>query len=131
MRYLAIPMKPLAQVIDMARRKHQRAHGPAAFERMAESAHEASNFLKALSHESRLLILCTLSDGEKSVTELERLLGERQSKISQQLARLRHDGLVIARRDGKAIYYSIENRDVRTILDTMYGIFCRPSPARR
>ena len=114
----------------MAVRK-RRTGTPRALERMARSAREASNFLKALSHESRLLILCSLCEGEKSVTELENLLGERQPKVSQQLARLRLDGLVAARRDGKATYYSVENPDVRTILDVMYGVFCRPNRRRR
>ena len=71
--------------------------------RMGEHAREASDFLKALAHESRLMILCDLLQGEKSVGELEALLSRRQSSVSQQLARLRLEGLVCARRDGKAI----------------------------
>jgi ArsR family transcriptional regulator len=69
--------------------------------RMAPRAREASEFLKALAHESRLMILCDLLHGEKSVGELEALLARRQSTVSQQLARLRLEGLVSARRDGK------------------------------
>jgi DNA-binding transcriptional ArsR family regulator len=68
---------------------------------MMESAHEASGFLKALAHEGRLLILCLLIDGEKSVGEIEDMLSLRQPAISQQLARLRADGLVETRREGK------------------------------
>ena len=100
-------------------------------DRMVEKAREASDFLKALSHESRLLILCTLCEGEKSVTELEQFLGERQSTVSQQLARLRLDGLVTTRREGKVIYYSVANEDVRSILTAVYNVFCRPGRRKR
>lgn len=98
-------------------------------EALAEQAREASDFLKALSHESRLLMLCILAEGEKSVNELEQALGERQSTVSQQLARLRLDRLVTTRRDGKAIYYSLANDDVRAVLEAIYKVFC--SPVRR
>jgi DNA-binding transcriptional ArsR family regulator len=93
-------------------------------ELMVDRAKQASQFLKALSHESRLMILCILSEGEKSVTDLEKLLSMRQSAVSQQLARLRLDGLVETRRDGKAIYYNLANEDVRTILKAIYNVFC-------
>jgi DNA-binding transcriptional ArsR family regulator len=93
---------------------------------MVEKAREASEFLKALSHESRLLLLCILAEGECSVSELEGILGERQSTVSQQLARLRLDRLVATRRDGKTIYYSLANDDVRTILQALYSVFCAP-----
>jgi len=68
-----------------------------------DNATKASNFLKTVSHEGRLMILCHLITGEKSVTERERLLSARQAALSQQLSRLRMEGLVIPRRDGKAI----------------------------
>jgi DNA-binding transcriptional ArsR family regulator len=97
---------------------------PADIELMADRAKQASEFLKALSHESRLLILCHLSDGEKSVTDLEELLDLRQSTVSQQLARLRLDGLVETRREGKTIYYNLANEDVRTVLGAIYEVFC-------
>lgn len=87
------------------------------------NARSASLLLKALAHESRLTILCILSDGEKSVGDLEALLAQRQSTVSQQLARLRLDGLVSTRRDGKQIYYSLANDDVRTILRAVYQVF--------
>ena len=72
-----------------------------------DNATKASNFLKTVSHEGRLMILCHLVTGEKSVTELESLLSARQAAVSQQLSRLRMEGLVIPRRDGKAIYYRL------------------------
>jgi DNA-binding transcriptional ArsR family regulator len=99
-------------------------------DRMAESAREATEFLKALAHESRLLILCDLLDGEKSVGELESFLDLRQSTVSQQLARLRLEGLVSARRDGKTIYYSIANERVRAVIGVLYSTFCNVKPAR-
>ena len=94
--------------------------------RMAARAREASEFLKALAHESRLMILCDLLHGEKSVGELEALLGRRQSTVSQQLARLRLEGLVSARRDGKTIYYSIASDKARSIIGALYESFCKP-----
>ncbi|MEM6745756.1 MAG: metalloregulator ArsR/SmtB family transcription factor [Pseudomonadota bacterium] len=91
---------------------------------LKESAPEATGFLKALSHEGRLLILCHLGEGERSVTELERLLGARQSAVSQQLARLRLEGLVDNRRDGKTIYYRIADPKVRALIATLHDLFC-------
>lgn len=94
-------------------------------DRIVQSAADASAFLKAISHEGRLLILCHLSAGEKTVTELEELLSARQAAVSQQLSRLRTEGLVTPRREGKAIYYRLtDNRAIR-ILDTVYELFCR------
>ncbi|MCI0737312.1 MAG: metalloregulator ArsR/SmtB family transcription factor, partial [Beijerinckiaceae bacterium] len=89
------------------------------FALMTQRAKQASEFLKALSHESRLLILCLLAEGERSVTEFEELLALRQSSVSQQLARLRHDGLVQSKRNGKTIHYSLANEDVRRILGVL------------
>jgi DNA-binding transcriptional ArsR family regulator len=79
-------------------------------------ARDASSLLKSLSHEARLLIMCHLMDGEKSVSELERSLGRRQAAVSQQLARLRLDGLVRARRDGKTIFYSVASTQATEVL---------------
>ncbi|MEP3049566.1 MAG: metalloregulator ArsR/SmtB family transcription factor [Roseibium sp.] len=97
----------------------------AEIEQMMESACDASNFLKAISHEGRLMILCHLSTGEKSVTELEELLSARQAAVSQQLSRLRTEGLVAARREGKAIYYSLTDNRAIQILDVVYDLFCK------
>lgn len=90
-----------------------------------QDAKNASDFLKALAHESRLMILCILAEGEKSVTELETILALRQPTVSQQLARLRMDNLVTTRRDGKTVYYKIADENVRKIIDAVYDIFCR------
>ncbi|QFT94410.1 Biofilm growth-associated repressor [Roseovarius sp. THAF9] len=94
-------------------------------EKMMKNAQRASNFLKAISHEGRLMILCHLASGEKSVTELEDLLSARQAAVSQQLTRLRLEGLVTPRREGKAIYYSLTDDRPRQIMEVVYDLFCR------
>lgn len=94
-------------------------------EKMMRNAQKASNFLKAISHEGRLMILCHLASGEKSVTELEDLLSARQAAVSQQLTRLRLEGLVTPRRDGKAIYYSLTDERPRQIIEVVYELFCK------
>jgi DNA-binding transcriptional ArsR family regulator len=99
-------------------------------ERMVDNAKRASDFLKALAHESRLMILCILAEGEKSVSELEDLLNLRQPTVSQQLARLRADGLVSTRRDGKAIYYKLASEEARTVIGAIYDVFCRKARKR-
>jgi ArsR family transcriptional regulator, virulence genes transcriptional regulator len=91
---------------------------------MIQSAREATVFLKALANENRLLILCHLVDGEKSVSELERLLQIRQPTLSQQLARLRAENLVKTRRDAKTIFYSLKSEDVVLTIQLMSKLFC-------
>ena len=98
---------------------------PEDLDKMMDSAQAASNFLKAISHEGRLMILCHLASGEKSVTELEELLSARQAAVSQQLSRLRLEGLVIPRRDGKTIFYSLADDRPTRIIDVVYDLFCR------
>ena len=85
----------------------------------------ASKLLKALAHESRLMILCILAEGEKSVSELEGLLSLRQPMVSQQIARLRADGLVSTRRDGKIIYYTLASKEARVVIGAIYDVFCK------
>ncbi|WP_299671822.1 metalloregulator ArsR/SmtB family transcription factor [uncultured Roseobacter sp.] len=94
-------------------------------DKMMKNAQAASNFLKAISHEGRLMILCHLASGEKSVTELEDLLSARQAAVSQQLSRLRLEGLVTPRREGKTIYYSLTDDRPRQIMEVVYDLFCR------
>ena len=94
-------------------------------DKMAENALQASNFLKAISHEGRLMILCHLASGEKSETELEDLLSARQAAVSQQLSRLRLEGLVTPRPDGKTIYYSLTDDRPKKIMEVVYDLFCR------
>jgi DNA-binding transcriptional ArsR family regulator len=94
-------------------------------EAVVNKATTASGFLKAISHEGRLMILCHLVTGEKSVTELEDLISARQAAVSQQLSRLRLEGLVIPRRDGKTIYYRLADDKPKRILEVVYELFCR------
>ena len=98
---------------------------PTEFDVVVEKAKSASNFLKAISHEGRLMILCHLISGEKSVTELEDLISARQAAVSQQLSRLRLEGLVIPRRDGKTIYYRLADDKPKRILEVIYDLFCQ------
>jgi len=94
---------------------------------LIDQARKASEMLKALSHESRLLILCLLAEGEKSVSELEDIMDMQQAAVSQQLARLRFDGLVNARRDGRSIFYSIASQEISAVIETLHQLFCQPN----
>jgi ArsR family transcriptional regulator len=85
---------------------------------------EAERFLKALGNGHRLLVLCSLVEGERSVGELERLLEVRQPLLSQQLARLREDGLVRTRRVGTTIFYSLGSEEARRVIGLLYELFC-------
>jgi DNA-binding transcriptional ArsR family regulator len=96
----------------------------ATWKRVKSNAQNASDFLKALSHEGRLMILCSLAHGEKSVTELEQMLSTRQAAVSQQLARLRQEKLITARREGKQIFYSLTDDRARRIIEQVYELFC-------
>ncbi len=94
---------------------------------LMEQARKAGDLMRALSHESRLLILCILVEGEKSVSELEEIMNMPQAAVSQQLARLRFDRLVTARREGRMIYYSIANEEVAQLVEMLYEFFCKPA----
>lgn len=89
-------------------------------------ARRASELMKALSHETRLLILCLLTEKEMSVSELEEIIGLSQAAVSQQLARLRLEKLVSTRREGRQIYYQIVDKEVNTIVESLYDLFCKP-----
>jgi DNA-binding transcriptional ArsR family regulator len=97
-------------------------------ERMNAAADAASELLKALANRHRLLLLCQLIEGERSVGELADFLGIRDSTVSQHLALLRRDGLVSARRDGQTIWYSISSGPARAILETLYNVYCGQVP---
>ena len=94
---------------------------------LQSNAERASRLLKAMSNERRLLILCSLAEGERSVGELERIVDLSQSALSQHLARLRNDGLVGTRRSAQSIYYSLKGEEARTIILTLHALFCAPS----
>jgi DNA-binding transcriptional ArsR family regulator len=98
------------------------------YEGMEQAAREASALLKAMSNERRLLLLCHLSRGERSVGELCQLVDISQSALSQHLAKLRADGLVNTRREAQTIYYSLRGEAVQSILDSLYGLYCEGLP---
>lgn len=100
------------------------------FDVLLEQARAASELLKALSHETRLLILCLLTQGEQSVSALENMMKLPQAAVSQQLARLRYDGLVHTRREGRQIYYSLANEEVASVVGSLHDLFC-PTAAER
>ena len=97
-------------------------------------ARKASTFLKALTHEDRLLILCLLAEREATVSEIEALMDLPQAAVSQQLARLRLDRLVTTRREGRSIYYVLASAEVKTLIVTLHNLFCarpRSTPRRK
>ena len=98
--------------------------------KMDEAAAAAAALLKALANEDRLLILCNLAAGEKNVTELQEILGLRQPSLSQQLSRLRYEGLVAFRRDGKRIPYRLASEAAATVLEVLYELYCAPVPRK-
>jgi DNA-binding transcriptional ArsR family regulator len=88
------------------------------------SAGRACTLLRTLAHEDRLLLLCQLLGGERSVGELEELLAIHQPSLSQQLGVLRSEGLVQTRREGKRIFYRLASDEARTLIDTLHALFC-------
>lgn len=93
-------------------------------DRMRKAAAQAVGALKVLANEDRLLLLCQLSQGESSVSDLEDALEIRQPTLSQQLGVLRAEGVVTTRRDGKRIYYSLADADLMQVLQVLYRIYC-------
>lgn len=102
-------------------------NAPPCLDLLIAEAEAAANFLKALGHDGRLTILCHLVSGPKSVTELENLALSRQAIVSQQLARLRLEGLVSARREGQAIFYSLRDPKVEKTLLLLCHLFSAPN----
>ena len=100
-----------------------------ALDLMTRNAHSAAQFLRCISNPHRLMILCHLTHGEASVGQLERELGIRQAHLSQQLARLRQDGLVTTRRDSRTIYYALGSDAARDVVGLIYRLFCTPGAA--
>lgn len=94
---------------------------------LQSSAQAAADLMKALSSETRLLLLCQLADGEKTVGELAGALGLRQAAVSQQLGLMRKDGLVAARRDGRSMHYSLTGREARAVIGLLYELYCAPA----
>lgn len=102
-------------------------------EQLAARAGAAEDFLKALANRHRLMVLCQLNGGERSVGWLQDAVGLSQSALSQHLARLRGDGLVKTRREGQTIYYSLASTEAERVIGLLYTMFCEeacePKPA--
>lgn len=103
------------------------ATAPGDVEQMRQHAREATALLKAMGNEDRLLILCTLSQGELSVGELEARTQIHQPTLSQQLTVLRAQGMVSCRRDGRFVYYAVCSHAALATIETLYGLFCARS----
>lgn len=97
---------------------------------MREHADSAAHLLKALANEKRLLILCLLAEGERSVGDLNALVDLSQSALSQHLAVLREEGLVDTRREAQSIYYALSAGPAYRIIQTLHGIYCAPGAGR-
>lgn len=95
-------------------------------EPMLQAVENATELLKALASRNRLLLLCHLIEGEKSVGELARLIDARDTAVSQQLTLLRKDGIVSTRRDRQTIYYSLASPEAIKVIETLHGIYCMP-----
>jgi len=93
-------------------------------DQMTAAADRASSLMKTLGHKGRLMVLCQLASGEKSVGELSEALDIPQSPLSQHLSRMRKEGLVGTRRDAQTIFYSLEADDAAKIIECLYGLYC-------
>jgi len=96
---------------------------------MHEAAGRAAALLRVLANEDRLLLLCQLTQGEACVSELEESLGIRQPTLSQQLGVLRTEEIVSTRRDGKKIFYQLNDARALSMLATLYGLYCSMPPS--
>lgn len=94
-------------------------------EQMQMAAAKACKLMKVLANPDRLMILCQLTQGEKCVSELEKLLGIVQPTLSQQLTVLREEGLVATRREGKRIFYQIASPQATAVMDVLLDQFCK------
>jgi DNA-binding transcriptional ArsR family regulator len=92
---------------------------------MQENAHQAADFLKGLASVHRLLILCQLSQGERSVGDLITLTGIAQTSMSQHLAKLKKENIVDYRRDHRVLYYKITNESALKIMNVLYDAYCK------
>ncbi len=101
-------------------------NGEIDLEHMAQSAARASSLMKTLGHKDRLMILCHLANGEKSVGQIADLLEISQSPLSQHLSRMRKEGLVDTRREAQTIYYSLKSGEASRIVEVLYELFCAP-----
>jgi DNA-binding transcriptional ArsR family regulator len=96
---------------------------------MQQNASRASDMMKLLSHPHRLMILCELNQGECSVGDLGERIGINQSPLSQHLARMRHEGVVQARREAQTVYYSLAGDEIGAIISLLYSLYCAQEKA--
>ncbi|HWV52545.1 metalloregulator ArsR/SmtB family transcription factor [Pseudorhodoplanes sp.] len=96
---------------------------------LVANAGEAAGFIKKFAHPSRLMIVCALVDGERSVRDLEDTLGIRQPGLSQQIAELRDAGLIVGRKESKNIFYRLADGRVKEFIEQMHRMFCAPQPS--
>jgi len=88
------------------------------------NATKASDLLKVMANQARLMIMCHLLDGEKNVQQLQAKVGLSQSALSQQLAILRGQSLVSTRREAQSVYYSLASKEAETLIGTLYELYC-------
>jgi DNA-binding transcriptional ArsR family regulator len=105
--------------------------GTRSFTALEEKARHAAGLLKAMSNPARLVILCQLAEGERSVGELGEEAGLSQSGISQHLAILRRQHVVTTRRDRQTVFYSLASAEVMALMATLHRVFCKPAKAAR
>jgi len=98
---------------------------------LKEKAEEVAELLAAMANAKRLLVLCHLVEGERSVGELAAIAGLSQPALSQHLGKMRLQGLVETRRDAQTIFYSVASDEVRAVLKTLYGLYCGPTPRKK
>ncbi len=128
-RYAHIRNIVYIEVIVCERPQNLQTFGRMDMKIMLMAVDQATDLLKAMANRSRLLLLCHMNDGEKSVGELARLIDSRDTAVSQQLTLLRKDGLVRARRDGQSIYYSLASPEAEKVIETLHGLYCSAAPA--
>jgi DNA-binding transcriptional ArsR family regulator len=97
---------------------------------LTSHSEDVAELLKAMANSHRLLILCELNNGERSVSALEAVVPLSQSALSQHLAKLREYGVVSTRREAQSIYYSLADPRVASLIDTLYELFCAPTKSR-
>jgi DNA-binding transcriptional ArsR family regulator len=97
---------------------------------LAANSLAAEELLKALANSHRLMILCELKDGERSVSALENVVPLTQSALSQHLARLREGGIVATRREAQTIYYRLADTRVARLIEVLHELFCAPAKTR-
>lgn len=95
------------------------------FTKMRENATDAASFMQGFASPHRLMILCQLGNGEKSVSQLIDATGIAQTSMSQHLSKLKKEGLVDYRREHRTLYYHIKQKDVMAIITILYNMYCK------